>query len=111
MVTYAILVTSGLGEAIIKQANAIISILIGNVSIPRSNRHGRKRPFTEKYDDLHVMVLRPYISVSYTEKYGDIRRKKRSFTDSVHEGRIRSPFFSVYDRIAPYTDTDIYDHM
>ncbi len=33
MVTYVILVTSGLGEAIIKQANAIISILIGNVSI------------------------------------------------------------------------------
>jgi hypothetical protein len=27
MVTYVILVTSGLGEAIIKQANAIISIL------------------------------------------------------------------------------------
>ncbi len=35
--------------------------------------------------------------------------KKRSFTASVHGGHIRSPFFSVYDRIAPYTDTEIYD--
>ncbi len=29
---------------------------------------------------------------------------------SNRHGRIRSPFCSVYDRIAPYTDTDIYDH-
>jgi hypothetical protein len=62
---------------------------------PRSNRHGRKRPYTEKYDDLHGPVLRSYISVSYTEKYGDIRTKKRSFTVSVNGGRIRS-YTTVY---------------
>jgi hypothetical protein len=76
---------------------------------PRSNKHGRKRPYTEKYDDLHVIVLRSYISVSYTEKYGDIRTQIRSFTVSVNGGRIRSPFFSVYGLIRPYTDTEIYD--
>jgi hypothetical protein len=50
-----------------------------------------------------------YISVSYTETYGGIRRKKRSFTVLVHEGCIQSPFSSVYDRIVPYTVTKIYD--
>jgi len=41
----------------------------------RSNRHGRKRPYMAKYDDLHVIVLRPYISVSFTSVYGiHIRR-------------------------------------
>ncbi len=53
-------------------------------TVPRSNKHGRKRPYTEKYDGLHVIVLRSYISVSYTETYDDIRRKKRSFTVLVH---------------------------
>jgi hypothetical protein len=67
-----------------------------------SNKHGRKRLYTKKYDDLHDPVLRPFISVLYTEK-------KRSFTVSVHGGRIRSPFFFVYDRIAPYASTEIYD--
>jgi hypothetical protein len=52
----------------------------GYCLLPRSKRHGRKRSYTEKYDDLHGPVLRPFISVSSTEKYGDIRRKKRSFT-------------------------------
>jgi hypothetical protein len=47
--------------------------------------------------------------VSYTETYGDIRRRKRSFTVLVHGDRIQSPFSSVYDRIAPYTVTEIYD--
>ncbi len=47
--------------------------------------------------------------MSCTETYGDIRRKKRSFTVLVHGGRIQSPFSSVYDRIAPYTVTEIYD--
>jgi len=42
-----------------------------HLKIPRSNKHGRKRPYTEKYDDLHVIVLRSYISVSV---YGEIRR-------------------------------------
>ncbi len=28
--------------------------------VPRSNRHGRKRSSTEKYDDLHGPVLRAY---------------------------------------------------
>ncbi len=39
-------------------------------TVPSSNKHGRKRPYTEQNDDLHVPVLRPYITVSYTEKYG-----------------------------------------
>ncbi len=77
--------------------------------LPRSKKHGRKRSYTEKYDGLHVTVLRSYISVSYTETCGDIRRRKRSFTVSLHGGPIQSPFYSVYDRIAPYTVTDIYD--
>jgi hypothetical protein len=79
------------------------------VRLPTSNRHGHKRPYTEKYDDLHGPVLRSYITVSYTEKYGDLRRKKRSFTAFVHRSRIRSPFCSVYNRIAPYTVTEICD--
>jgi hypothetical protein len=73
---------------------------------PRWNRHGRKRPYTEKYDDLHVIVLRPYIYVWYTEIYGDIRRKKRSFTDSVHGGRIRFLFCSILLRIRTRTSLD-----
>jgi hypothetical protein len=44
--------------------------------IPRSNMHGRKRSFTEKYDDLHDAVLRSYIFVTV---YGQIR----SYTESV----------------------------
>jgi hypothetical protein len=67
--------------------------------MPRSNKRGRKPPYTKKYDVLNVIVLRSYISVSYTEIYGDIRRKKRSFTVLVHGDRIQSPFSSVYDRI------------
>jgi len=80
-------------------------------ALPRSNKHGRKRLYTEKYDGLHVIVLRSYISVSYTETYGDIRRKKQSFTVWVHGGRIQSPFSSVYNRTVnfygckrPYTE-------
>ena len=75
---------------------------------PRSNKRGRKRPYTEKYDDLHVIVLRSYISVSYTEIYGDIRTKIRSFTVSVNGDRIRSPFCSVFFRIR--TNTTVYGY-
>ncbi len=53
--------------------------------LPRSNKHGRKRPHTKKYDDLHVIVLRSYISVSYTDKYGGIRTKMRSFAVLVND--------------------------
>lgn len=35
--------------------------------MPRSNKRGRKPPYTKKYDVLNVIVLRSYISVSYTE--------------------------------------------
>jgi hypothetical protein len=35
---------------------------------------------------------------SYTETYGDIWRKKQSFTVLVHGGRIQSPFSFLYDR-------------
>jgi hypothetical protein len=51
-------------------------------------------------------VLRPFISVSYTEKYGDIRRKKRSFTVSVHGGHIRSQYTEAIYGLStrrPYT--------
>ncbi len=56
----------------------------------------------EKYDGLHVIVLRSYISVSYTETYGDIRRKKRSFTVLVHGGRTQvKESDNESDRIQP----------
>ena len=101
--------------------------------------HGRKRPYTEKYDGLHVTVLRSYISVSFTEKYGDIRRKIRSFMVHVYDlrltpctivslrirhGEIRSEschmdsgktrsfptvFFSVYGRILSFTESVMFD--
>jgi hypothetical protein len=40
------------------------------VRIPGSNLHGRKRSFTEKYDNLHDHVLRSYMSLIV---YGQIR--------------------------------------
>jgi hypothetical protein len=53
--------------------------------LPRSNKHGRKRSYTEKYDDLHGPVLRPFISVSYTEKKTIVYclNTRRPYTDSV----------------------------
>jgi hypothetical protein len=35
--------------------------------LPRSNKHGCKRSYTEQYDDLHGPVLRLYIAVPYTD--------------------------------------------
>ncbi len=61
------------------------------------------------YARAQVEQARSYISVSYTETYSDMRRKKRSFTVLIHGGRLQSPFSSVYDRIAPYAVTEIYD--
>jgi hypothetical protein len=77
--------------------------------LPRSNMHGRKRSFTEKYDSLHNAVLRSYISVTV---YGDLRRKKRSFIVFVYGFRIRPPSCSVFIRILSrgYT-TVILDHV
>ena len=70
--------------------------------IPRSNKHGRKRPYTKKYGDLHVIVLRSYISVSYTDKYGGIQTKMRSFTVLINGDYIQnlrfSPYTEIYDR-------------
>jgi hypothetical protein len=60
---------------------------------PRPYRHGRKRPYAKKYDDLHGLVLRSYISVSYTEEYNDIYEKKRN----------------VYSRLRAYTDSVFFD--
>ena len=61
---------------------------------------------------LHGSVLRLYMSVSYTEKYCDIRRKnghlRWSYTESVHGLRF-SRYFPVYHRISPYTVTEIHD--
>jgi hypothetical protein len=36
-------------------------------TLPRSNQHDRKRSYMKKYDDIHGPVLRPFISVSYTD--------------------------------------------
>jgi hypothetical protein len=49
--------------------------------VPRSNMHGRKRPF---------------ISVSHTEKYGDIRRKKNDRLLSQYMEAIYSLRFASY---------------
>ncbi len=60
--------------------------------LPRSNKHGRKR--------------------SYTEKYGEKNDRLRSqYTEAIYGLRFLrfASFFSVYDYIAPYTGTDIYD--
>jgi hypothetical protein len=43
------------------------SVDVNFSSKPSSNRHGRKQPYTAKYDDLHVIVLRSYISVPFTD--------------------------------------------
>ena len=75
---------------------------------PRSNKHSRKRPYTEKYDGLHVTVLRSYLSVSFTEKYGDIWRKVRPFMIHVYDERIRS-YLSVYGRILSFTESVMFD--
>jgi hypothetical protein len=65
---------------------------------PRSNKHGRKRLHTRKYDDLHVIVLRSYISVSYTDENAIVYgfSKRRLYTISV---LLRfSPYTDQYDR-------------
>jgi hypothetical protein len=47
-----------------------------------------------------------YISLSFTEKYGDIRRKngrlRSLYTEFLYDLRF-APYFGVYDRISPYT--------
>jgi hypothetical protein len=45
----------------------LYSLFNSALNHPKSNNDGRKRSYTEKYDGLHVTVLRSYISVSYTE--------------------------------------------
>jgi hypothetical protein len=64
---------------------------------PRSNKHGRKRPYMEKYDEIHGPVLR---SVYLRVVYGEIRRYTekqsghlRSYTETytIVYRRIRSP--------------------
>jgi hypothetical protein len=50
------------------------------VLMPRSNKHGRKRSYTEKSDDLHDAVLQSYISMTV---YGMYTVKKRSYADSI----------------------------
>jgi hypothetical protein len=37
------------------------------MQLPRSNRHGHKRLYTEKYDGLHVIVLRPYTNSAFVD--------------------------------------------
>ncbi len=46
------------------------------IDLPRSNKHGRKRPYMEKYDEIHGPVSR---SVYLRVVYGEIRR----YTESV----------------------------
>jgi hypothetical protein len=81
------------------------------VSVPRSNMHGRKRPHTKKYDDLHVIVLRSYISVSYTDENAIVYglSKRRLHTISVFlRIRINTIVYGCGD-IRSYTDAEIYD--
>jgi hypothetical protein len=42
-------------------------------TVLKGNTHGCKRPYTEKYTDLHCSVLRSFISELYTGKYDDYR--------------------------------------
>jgi len=56
--------------------------------------HGRKRSFTEKYDDLHDAVLRSYISVTV---YGKIRLYTESVTvdPGTQHIQIRHPIATI----------------
>jgi hypothetical protein len=67
------------------------------------------RSFTTVYGEIRRFTCDRITIVYLHVVYGDIRRKNRSFTVLVHGGRIQSLFSSVYDRIAPYTVTMIYD--
>ena len=63
---------------------------------PRSNKHGRKRPYMEKYDEIHGPVLR---SVYLRVVYGEIRR----YTEKKHGRSIRSSYtISVLLHISAY---------
>ncbi len=86
------------------------------IELNRSNTHGLKRSYTEKYDDLHGPVLRPFISVSYTEKYEHIRRKKNDrlrsqYTEAIYGLRF-SPYMIVLLRIRVRRSTIVIrDHV
>ena len=47
---------------------------------PRSNKHGRKWPYMEKYDDIHGPVLR---SVYLRVVYGNVYNRLQAYTESV----------------------------
>ena len=64
---------------------------------PRSNKHDRKRPYMEKYDEIHGPVLRSvYLRVVYGETRRYMEKKNgrlRSYTETytIVYRRIRSP--------------------
>ncbi len=58
----------------------------------------------KKYDDLHVIVLRSYISVSYTDKYD-----RNTITGITAKHGRKRPFFPVYGRIRPFTEFVTFD--
>ncbi len=45
-------------------------IIILLEAVPRSDPHGRKRPYTVNYKDLHGSLFPSIIFMVYTEKYG-----------------------------------------
>ena len=82
-------------------------VLFDDDTLPRSNKHGRKRPYMEKYDEIHGPVLRPvYLRVVYgeTRRYTEKKngRLRSLYTEFVYDLRF-APYFGVYDRISLYT--------
>ncbi len=102
-----------LAKPVAASPNNVSHVQPSQPNLPRTNKHGRKRPYTKKYDDLHGRVLRPYISVTV---YGEIRW----FTEKktvVYCLRTRKPYtVSVLLHFSPYTlvffpYTVVYDRL
>jgi hypothetical protein len=79
-------------------------VRISQASIPRSTKtesvYACKRPYTFRisvYTTVFCRITWARITIVHLRVvYGNIRRKKRSFTAFVHEGRTRLPFCSVF---------------
>ena len=59
MTSYIPFVHTGISNKEKKRVIICFSFFLIIENNTRSNMHGRKRPYTAKYDDLHVIVLRP----------------------------------------------------
>ena len=70
-------------------------------STKTSDKHGHKRPYTEKYDEIHGPVLRSYISVMFTGVY---QSSNTVHTSNSYEGQFctgslssrRAHFFHLF---------------